>query len=230
MRSTAKAAAVISMVFLFLAGHPALAQVPPEVDPERIREGIRQYVESLPEKKLKLEGISLKYKKVPGEPAKVINEVVDKQWRDLVKQYAETVKATLHSLLEEAGTLKTGREITFKKKKVTIPPGEYTFGVYIEKGVPAFIGISGKGLEDPVRIPFRSRKAVSKPEPLKVEGAVKKKGRKKKLQLVVLYGRHAAKLPDLELGEVEEEIEEEEPEGRPEGGKGEDDAPTRGCP
>lgn len=220
MRDSVRLCIVLAAGILFLGGGEAVAQGPPGVDPERVREAIRKYMDSLPKEELKLEGITLVYKKVPGDPGKLIREVVDKQWREFVT--IEMVKATLHSLLEEAGTLETKREITFKvkRKKVTIPPGKYAFGVYVMNGIPAFVGISGKGLEDPAKIHFRARKDLSKPETLKVEGAIKKK---KKLQMGIAYGLYALKLPDLALGKIEEPKEEPKEEPGKEGSKEEEE-------
>ena len=203
------ASAFITFIILSGAGQ-AFAQIPPGVDPGQVEKKIQEYLEALPKGKLELEGIDLVYRKIPSDPVEVVNRVVDERWRELVKEYVSTVESKLHSFLEEAGTLETRREITVKKKKKKVPAGKYTFGIFLDKGVPVYVGISGKGLEDPIRIPFRTRKGLPQLEELKIEGKIKRK----KLELVIAYGRYAAKLPPLPLGKVEAEAAGEETEGQ----------------
>ena len=211
----------VAAILLVLAVEEARGQERGGFDPEQVRELTRKYMESLPSAEVKVEGIVLKYKKVPGDPKKVIQEILDERWRGMAGDYSNQIRDTLHSLLEEAGTLKTRREITFKKKK--IPPGEYAFGIFMEEGVPSYVGISGKGLEEPVRIPFKSRKGLSKPETLKIKGTIKKK---KRWGVTIAFAGHAAKLPPLSLGKVVEKAEKEDPPPKKPGrGKGEEGTP-----
>ena len=165
--------AIFVIVSIVIAGaaSEASAQIPPGTDPASM---IRQYMDSLPSAEMKVEGVELKYKEVPGGAKQVI-EQLGKRWGDVVRGAPKAVENTLHSLLEEVGTLKTKREITYKKKK--LPPGEYTFGIYVEDRIPRFIGISGKDLDGAIRIKFKSQKRLPESQTLKIKGKIKKKDR-----------------------------------------------------
>ncbi|MCZ6603235.1 MAG: hypothetical protein O6952_09530 [Planctomycetota bacterium] len=188
--------AAFAVVLIVSAG--ASAQVPPGLDPASM---IREYMEALPSAEMKVEGVELKYKEVPGSTKQVI-EQLDKRWADILRGASKVVENTLHSLLEEVGTLKTRREITYKKNK--LPPGEYTFGIFVEEGVPRYIGISGKELDGAIRIKFKSQKRLPESQTLKIKGKIKKKDR---LEITLAYGPRLLKLPALRLGEIQAEEE-----------------------
>ena len=195
------AIAVIS-IFAVTVGPSAHAQAGGGWDPADIQKMAKAYLESLPTSKLKLQGITLEYKKVPGDPKEVAREVADEQYKGMITALSEQVKAQLVSFLEEAGTLETARPITYKKKgeEVELPPGEYEFGIYVEEGVPKYAGIFGEGLEEPLRLPLKVTKKVQEAQTLQLQGKLKKS----KLDLSVAWAHHVVRLPTLKVGDMPE--------------------------
>jgi hypothetical protein len=209
---TPKVLALVGALLTITWTTSASAQVPPGWDPEEATKAIRQYLDSLPKEKMELEGIVLEYKKIPGDPKDAFSQL-PKEYRGAdFDLFRKQIVTHLTSFLEEAGTLETKRPITLKvkKKKIEIPPGEYDFGIYLEDGAPAYVGIEGKNLEEPVKIPFGQAKKLKTLEVLTIQGSLKGK----KLQMGIIYAGFAAKLPTLAVGKVveEEEEKEEEPE------------------
>jgi hypothetical protein len=185
----------------------AMAQVPPGWDPEEVSKAIRLYLESLPKEKMEVKGVVLEYKKIPGDPKEALGQL-PKEYRGAdVEIFRGQIKTYLRSFLEGAGTLETKRSITckVKKKKIEIPPGKYDIGIYLEDGVPAFVGIQGEDLEDPLRIPFASGKKLKVLETLKIQGSLKGT----KLKMGIVYAGFAAKLPTLTVGDIVEPEDEE---------------------